>query len=65
MKNRKVLESAQPIDLLITDVGLPHGLKGRQLADMAILDRLVHNAHSLNFSGESMRKTRTKSVEKG
>ena len=35
----KVLESAQPVDLLITDVGLPHGLNGRQLADMAVVTR--------------------------
>ena len=31
----------------------------------AILDRLVHNAHRLNLAGESMRKTRTKTAEKG
>ena len=31
----------------------------------AILDRLVHNAHRLNLHGESMRKTRTKTAEKG
>jgi PAS domain S-box-containing protein len=35
----KILESSQPIDLLITDVGLPHGLNGRQLADMAAVTR--------------------------
>ncbi len=29
----KVLQSATPIDLLITDVGLPGGLNGRQVAD--------------------------------
>ena len=31
----KVLQSAAKIDLLITDVGLPGGLNGRQLADAA------------------------------
>ena len=31
----KVLQSAAPIDLLITDVGLPGGMNGRQLADAA------------------------------
>ena len=31
----KVLQSAAKIDLLITDVGLPGGLNGRQLADVA------------------------------
>jgi CheY-like chemotaxis protein len=30
-----VLQSATPIDLLITDVGLPGGLNGRQVADAA------------------------------
>lgn len=30
----------------------------------AILDRLVHNAHRLNLTGDSMRKTRTKTAEK-
>jgi CheY-like chemotaxis protein len=29
------LRSATPIDLLITDVGLPSGLNGRQVADAA------------------------------
>ena len=31
----KILESGQRIDLLITDVGLPNGINGRQLADAA------------------------------
>jgi len=31
----KILESPRRIDLLITDVGLPGGLNGRQLADLA------------------------------
>ncbi|WP_254073559.1 ATP-binding protein [Acidisphaera sp. S103] len=35
----KILNSNVPVDLLITDVGLPHGLNGRQLADAARLKR--------------------------
>jgi len=31
----KVLEAESKIDLLLTDVGLPHGMNGRQLADIA------------------------------
>jgi len=31
----KILQSDQPIDLLVTDVGLPNGMNGRQLADAA------------------------------
>jgi signal transduction histidine kinase/PAS domain-containing protein/ActR/RegA family two-component response regulator len=31
----KVLESSRRIELLVTDVGLPHGMNGRQLADAA------------------------------
>ncbi len=31
----KILETSARIDLLITDVGLPHGMNGRQLADAA------------------------------
>ena len=31
----KILQSAERIDLLITDIGLPGGLNGRQLADAA------------------------------
>ena len=30
-----VLERQQPVDLLFTDVGLPGGMNGRQLADRA------------------------------
>ncbi|MBV8800777.1 MAG: PAS domain S-box protein [Alphaproteobacteria bacterium] len=35
----KVLESGQPVDLLITDVGLPGSMNGRQLADAARVRR--------------------------
>jgi PAS domain S-box-containing protein len=35
----KILESPRRIDLLITDVGLPGGLNGRQLADQAATKR--------------------------
>lgn len=35
----KILQSATPIDLLITDVGLPNGLNGRQVADASRLLR--------------------------
>ena len=35
----KILESAQRIDLLVTDVGLPGGMNGRQLADAALARR--------------------------
>ncbi len=31
----KVLNSARPVDLMVTDVGLPGGMNGRQLADAA------------------------------
>jgi CheY-like chemotaxis protein len=31
----QVLQSSRPLDLLITDVGLPNGMNGRQLADAA------------------------------
>jgi PAS domain S-box-containing protein len=36
----KLLQSEVPIDLLITDVGLPGGMNGRQLADAARQSRL-------------------------
>ncbi len=35
----QILESKRPIDLLITDVGLPGGMNGRQLADAGIMLR--------------------------
>jgi PAS domain S-box-containing protein len=35
----EILQSSQAIDLLITDVGLPNGINGRQLADAARLLR--------------------------
>jgi CheY-like chemotaxis protein len=31
----ELLEAEDKIDLLLTDVGLPHGMNGRQLADIA------------------------------
>jgi CheY-like chemotaxis protein len=35
----KILESRQRIDLMITDVGLPGGMNGRQVADAARVQR--------------------------
>jgi CheY-like chemotaxis protein len=35
----RILESVQRVDLLVTDVGLPGGMNGRQLADAAIVTR--------------------------
>jgi CheY-like chemotaxis protein len=35
----RVLESGRRIDLLITDIGLPGGINGRQLADAALAER--------------------------
>ena len=35
MSGLKVLESDAYIDLLLTDVGLPNGMNGRQMADAA------------------------------
>ncbi len=35
----KILQSGQRIDLLITDVGLPNGMNGRQLAEAARMRR--------------------------
>jgi CheY-like chemotaxis protein len=34
-----ILEAKEPVDLLITDVGLPGGMNGRQVADTARLAR--------------------------
>jgi PAS domain S-box-containing protein len=34
-----ILESGARVDLLITDIGLPHGMNGRQLADAARVSR--------------------------
>jgi DNA replication protein DnaC len=42
-----------------------HAVIGDPTYADAILDRLVHNAHRLNLTGESLRKTRTKAAEKG
>jgi signal transduction histidine kinase/CheY-like chemotaxis protein len=35
----KILQSATRVDLLVTDVGLPGGMNGRQLADAALVAR--------------------------
>ncbi len=35
----QILESKQRVDLLVTDVGLPGGMNGRQLADAALVGR--------------------------
>ncbi len=35
----KILESSVRLDLLVTDVGLPNGMNGRQVADMARRER--------------------------
>ncbi|SFB18596.1 PAS domain S-box-containing protein [Rhizobium sp. NFR07] len=35
----KIMSSGQPIDLLVTDVGLPGGMNGRQLADAVRANR--------------------------
>jgi CheY-like chemotaxis protein len=35
----KILQSDVPFDLLITDVGLPGGMNGRQMADAARVSR--------------------------
>jgi PAS domain S-box-containing protein len=35
----QILESSRRVDLLITDVGLPGGMNGRQLADAALITR--------------------------
>ena len=35
----RVLQSDVPIDLLITDVGLPGGMNGRQMAEAGLVER--------------------------
>ncbi|WP_244444604.1 PAS domain-containing hybrid sensor histidine kinase/response regulator [Nitratireductor basaltis] len=35
----KIIDSDEPIDLLITDIGLPNGMNGRQVAEAARLSR--------------------------
>jgi len=35
----QILESSHQVDLLVTDVGLPGGMNGRQLADAALVNR--------------------------
>ncbi len=35
----EILESSHRVDLLVTDVGLPGGMNGRQLADAALVNR--------------------------
>jgi PAS domain S-box-containing protein len=35
----KILDSTSRVDLLVTDVGLPGGMNGRQLADAALVNR--------------------------
>ena len=37
-----------------------HGAIGDAMFADAILDRLVHNAHQINLSGESLRKNRAR-----
>jgi PAS domain S-box-containing protein len=39
MSGLRILETARRVDLLITDVGLPGGMNGRQLADAALVAR--------------------------
>jgi DNA replication protein DnaC len=41
-----------------------HAVIGNPTYADAILDRLVHNAHRLNLTGDSLRKTRAKTIEK-
>ena len=42
-----------------------HAVIGDPTYADAILDRLVHNAHRLNLSGDSLRRTRAKPAERG
>jgi CheY-like chemotaxis protein len=39
MSGLKILQSGGRVDLLVTDVGLPGGMNGRQLADTALIAR--------------------------
>ncbi len=43
--------------------GLPHEVIGEPTFADAILDRIVHNAYRLKLDGQSMRKTRAKTVD--
>ena len=40
-----------------------HDIIGEPTFADAILDRIVHNAYRLNLDGQSMRKTKTKTVD--
>jgi DNA replication protein DnaC len=42
-----------------------HAVIGNPTYADAILDRLVHNAHRLNLSGDSLRRTRSKPAQRG
>jgi CheY-like chemotaxis protein len=48
-KAQKILDSNQPIDLMVTDVVMPGGMTGRQLADLA--QRQRPNLKTLYTSG--------------
>ena len=50
-----ILQSARRIDLLITDVGLPGGMNGRQVADAA----RISGPTSRSCSSPDTRKTRS------
>ena len=41
-----------------------HAVIGNPTYADAILDRLVHNAHRLSLTGDSLRTTRAKTIEK-
>jgi DNA replication protein DnaC len=51
-----LITSQLPVDAWHDVIGEP------TFAD-AILDRIVHNAYRLNLDGQSMRKTKTKTVD--